>query len=175
MIDPDGDEASAKLAIARPGPGSGCVPSDLISRAAAVALVIEACNECDSGCGSCFATAAALRALPAAPAYADMPPSVRYVLTAITECYAHPIDTPERTEAWKRVCDLVAALAVDPVEAEYVAAAVALADHLGARPEAIRSPSPPAWREWLDTQHTLIDRLDKARAARDKAREQVKP
>jgi len=41
MIDPDGDEASAKLAIARPGPGSGCVPSDLISREAAVAAMTE--------------------------------------------------------------------------------------------------------------------------------------
>jgi len=141
MIDPDGDEASAKLAIARPGPGPecGCAPSDLISRAAAVAAVecepelpgpmppdmsfIEREELCRSVVRETkHEIANRVRALPAAPAYADMPPSVRYVLTAITECYAHPIDTPERTEAWKRVCDLVAALAVDPVEAEYVAA-----------------------------------------------------
>ena len=65
MIDPDGDEASAKMAMGRGGPGVLAVSGPLIEREAVVALVIEACNECDSGCGSCFATADAIRALPA--------------------------------------------------------------------------------------------------------------
>ena len=50
-----------------PGPAT----TDLISREAAVALVIEACNECDSGCGSCFATADAIRSLPAVAPWAE--------------------------------------------------------------------------------------------------------
>ena len=42
--------------------------SDLISRDAAVAALINECPDCKSGCEGCFGSASIIRSLPSAPA-----------------------------------------------------------------------------------------------------------
>ena len=37
----------------------------------------------------------------------EQPSRAHGILKAITECYAIPVDAPGRTEAWKRVCEMV--------------------------------------------------------------------